>query len=57
MSKQDQILTKSRLPAAPDQYDINTFSALINSIELIFASIQTPQEIRNKSEAQTWFLG
>ena len=57
MSKQDQILTKSRLPAAPDQYDIDTFSALINSIELIFASIPTPQEIRNQSEAQTWFLG
>ncbi len=57
MSKLEQVLTKSRLPAAPDIYDVNTFSALINSLELILGSIKTPQEIRNQSEAQSWFLG
>mgnify|MGYP003624734966 FL=1 len=57
MSKVDQVLTKARLPSAPEFYDVNTFSSLINSLELILGSIKTPQEIRNQSEAQSWFMG
>jgi len=57
MSRVDQVLTKARLPSAPEFYDVNTFSSLINSLELILGSIKTPQEIRNQSEAQSWFMG
>ena len=52
-------ITIPRLPEAPDQYDRQQMSQLLQSLEqMIFLlnNTYTPETLRNDDEAVSWFL-
>ena len=54
------LITTPRLPEAPEQYDRQQMSQLIQTLEqMIFVlnNTYTPETLRNDDEAVSWFLG
>jgi len=54
------LITTPRLPEAPEQYDRQQMSQLVQTLEqMIFVlnNTYTPETLRNDDEAVAWFLG
>ena len=52
----EQTLTKTTLPFPESDYSESYFRRLIGDIQRIFVSLQTPEEVREESEAYSWFI-